>query len=102
MTKKLYKSTNKKIAGVCGGIAEYFGIDPLWVRLILVLAFLYNGVGLVAYIVASIVMEENPEYREENRHEYTHAEEATTHTTSTTSDSDTIKGFDLHEYEMNH
>ena len=99
MRKRLYKSTNRKIAGVCGGIAESFGIDPFWVRLVLVLAFLYNGAGLIAYIVASIVMEENPQYKAENSNAYTHVEEARTYTTS---DSDVVKGFDPKEYEMNH
>ena len=99
MRKRLYKSTNRKIAGVCGGIAEYFGIDPFWVRLILVLAFLYNGAGLLAYIVASIVMEENPEYKTENRNAYTNAKETATYSTN---DSGTIKGFNPEEYEMNH
>ncbi len=57
MKKKLYKSnTDKKICGVCGGIAEYFGIDSTIVRLILVLAVLFAGTGVLAYIIAAIVM----------------------------------------------
>lgn len=52
MQKKFYlSSTDKKIAGVCGGIAEYFNIDSLLVRVaFLVLAFGLGG-GLIAYIV---------------------------------------------------
>jgi phage shock protein PspC (stress-responsive transcriptional regulator) len=52
MQKKFYlSSTDKKIAGVCGGIAEYFNIDSLLVRVaFLVLAFGFGG-GLIAYIV---------------------------------------------------
>ena len=55
--KQLYKSnTNKKIAGVCGGIGEYFGIDPTIVRLgFVALTFLAGG-GLVVYILAAIIM----------------------------------------------
>ena len=55
--KQLYKSnTNKKIAGVCGGIGEYFGIDPTIVRLgFVALSFMFGG-GLVVYILASIIM----------------------------------------------
>ncbi len=55
--KKLYKSrTNKKIAGVCGGIAEYLNIDPTIVRLVWVLATLFVGCGILAYIIALIIM----------------------------------------------
>ena len=57
MEKKLYKSnTDKKLAGVCGGIAEYLGIDSTIIRLLLVLAVLFAGVGVLAYIVAALVM----------------------------------------------
>ena len=62
MQKKLYKSrTDKKIAGVCGGIAEYFGIDSTLVRLGLALFVLFGGSGLVLYIVAAIIMPEAPD-----------------------------------------
>ena len=53
--KKLYKSnTDKKIAGVCGGIAEYFNIDSTLVRLGWVLFSLLGGSGLLAYILSLI------------------------------------------------
>ena len=62
MEKKLYKSrTDKKIDGVCAGIGEYFDIDPTLVRLVWALAILCAGTGLLAYIVAAIVMPRNPE-----------------------------------------
>ena len=48
--------TDKKIAGVCGGIAEYFGIDANMVRLIAVLLALFGGSGLLIYVVAWIMM----------------------------------------------
>ena len=55
--KKLYKSnTDKKIAGVCGGIAEYFNIDSTLVRLGWVLFCALGGSGLLAYIIAALVM----------------------------------------------
>ena len=59
--KQLYKSsTNKKIAGVCGGIGEYFGFDPTIVRLgFVALTFLAGG-GLVVYILAAIIMPDQP------------------------------------------
>ena len=60
--KKLYKSsTDKAIFGVCGGFAEYFGIDSLIVRLVLVLFTLAYGAGLFFYIVAAILMPKRPE-----------------------------------------
>lgn len=62
MQKKLYKSnTDKKLCGVCGGIAEYFNIDSTIVRLILVLAVLFAGCGILAYIIAALVMPDKPE-----------------------------------------
>lgn len=55
--KKLCKSnTDKKLCGVCGGIAEYFGVDSTLVRLICVLLIFGVGSGLLAYIVAAIIM----------------------------------------------
>ena len=57
--KKLRKSkTEKKICGVCGGIAEYFNIDPTIVRLIWVLLFFAYGAGVLAYLVAALIMTE--------------------------------------------
>ena len=56
--KKLYKSNNRMICGVCAGVAEYFGIDPTIVRLIWA-ALALSGTGILLYIVAAIVMPEN-------------------------------------------
>ena len=61
MEKRLYKSnTDKKIDGVCAGIAEYFGSDPTLVRLVWALAVLFAGTGILAYIVAALVIPRNP------------------------------------------
>ena len=50
--KRLYKSRrNKVIDGVCGGVAEYFDVDPVLIRIIFVLFFFFGGSGLLAYIV---------------------------------------------------
>ena len=55
MKKRLYKSTvDKKLCGVCAGIAEYFEIDPTLVRLGWVAFTLLGGSGIIAYIVAAI------------------------------------------------
>ena len=59
MEKKLCKSnTNKMLAGVCGGVAEYLGVDPTVVRLVWVLFTALGGSGLLAYILAAIIMPE--------------------------------------------
>lgn len=62
MEKKLTKSsTEKKLAGVCGGIAEYANIDPTIVRLIWVAFSLAGGAGLLAYIVAALIIPDKAE-----------------------------------------
>lgn len=62
MSKKLYKSnTNKMIEGVCGGIAEFFGIDATLVRLGWVLFCALGGSGILAYIIAAIIIPRAPE-----------------------------------------
>lgn len=54
--KRLRKSYDKKLCGVCAGIAEYFNIDPTIVRLAWLLLVLCAGTGIWAYIIAAIVM----------------------------------------------
>ena len=56
--KKLYKSNNRMICGVCAGLAEYLGIDPTVVRLIWA-ALGLTGTGILLYIIAAVVMPEN-------------------------------------------
>ena len=61
MKKKLYRSKkDKMIAGVCGGIAEYFDVDPTLIRLLTVLFVILGGAGVVAYIIAWIIIPKNP------------------------------------------
>ena len=61
MSKKLYKSNdNKMIDGVCGGIAEYFDIDPTMVRLGWGLFCALGGSGFLAYIIAAIIIPRKP------------------------------------------
>lgn len=56
--KRLYRSRkNRMICGVCGGIGEYLNVDPTVIRL-LVLLLGFTGTGLVAYIVAAVIMPE--------------------------------------------
>ena len=62
MAKKFCRSRKSRIiAGICGGLAEYFDIDPIIVRLITLMLVLSAGAGLIAYIIAWIVVPEEPD-----------------------------------------
>lgn len=62
-TKRLYKSnTDKRVWGVCGGLAEYFKVDPILVRILFVVLTLAGGPGLLLYLVLGLVMPEAPDY----------------------------------------
>lgn len=57
--KKLTKSaTNRMICGVCAGVGEYLGIDPTVIRLLWVLLTFFGGSGIIAYIIAAIIIPE--------------------------------------------
>lgn len=57
MGKKLHlSSSDKKLAGVCGGFAEYFGVDSTLIRIVLLVLMLCCGVGLLAYLICWFVM----------------------------------------------
>jgi phage shock protein C len=57
--RKLYRSRRDRvIGGVCGGVAEYFNIDPVWVRIVWVLAIFAKGLGLVAYVLCWLLIPE--------------------------------------------
>lgn len=60
--KKLYKSSDKKISGVCAGLAEYFGIDPTIVRVIYALVTVFSAgfLGIIVYAVLAFVMPQSP------------------------------------------
>ena len=61
--KKLYRSKrNRMLTGVCGGIAEYFSIDPTVVRIGFAVISLVTGVGILAYLACLVLMPENPGY----------------------------------------
>ncbi len=58
---KLYRSKkNRIIAGVCGGIGEYFNVDPTLIRLLWLFISIMGGSGVLAYIIAWIIIPEEP------------------------------------------
>lgn len=61
MQKKLYRSRKFRVlGGVAGGLAEYFGLDPILMRVIFVLFTLINGIGILLYIILWIIIPEEP------------------------------------------
>lgn len=62
MEKKLYRSrTDKKVCGVCGGLAKYLNMDVSIMRIIALALVLFAGGGLLAYIICALVIPEEPE-----------------------------------------
>lgn len=61
MAKRLYRSkTDRKIAGVCGGLAQHFDIDPTIIRVIAIVSIFFTGAGIIAYIVLALVVPIEP------------------------------------------
>jgi phage shock protein C len=61
-TRKLYRSrTDRKLAGVCGGLAQYFNADVTLIRVLFVVLALLGGPGLVMYLVLWIIVQEEPQ-----------------------------------------
>jgi phage shock protein C len=60
-TRKLYRSkTNRKLAGVCGGLAQYFNIDATMIRVLFILLAVLGGSGLVLYVAMWIIVPKEP------------------------------------------
>ena len=58
--KKLYRSNDKKLCGVCGGLAEYFDMDPTIMRILWVIFALAGGCGILAYLICALIMPQRP------------------------------------------
>jgi len=59
--RRVYRSRKgRMLGGVCGGIAEYFGIDPVLVRLLFIMLFFMGFTGIIIYLVAWLLIPENP------------------------------------------
>ncbi len=60
--KRLYRSRkDKKIAGVCGGIADYFEVDPVWIRVLFLLFLFLGGAAFLLYVIMWFVVPIQPE-----------------------------------------
>lgn len=61
MNKKLYKSTtDRKLCGVCAGIAKYLNIDPTIIRLLWVVVTFFGGAGVLAYVACALIIPDEP------------------------------------------
>mgnify|MGYP001819505562 CR=1 FL=1 len=64
--KKLYRSTkNRMLAGVCGGLAEYFELDPTIIRVLFVLVSVFAGGGILVYIILWLLIPQEPQAAED-------------------------------------
>ena len=61
LKKRLYRSrTERMIAGVCGGLATYFNIDPVWMRILFLVLLLAAGSTLLVYLILWLIVPEEP------------------------------------------
>jgi phage shock protein C len=64
MKKRLYRSAKDRIlGGVCGGLGNYFNVDPIFIRLVWILFTLAYGTGLLAYLIALFIIQRNPKHK---------------------------------------
>jgi phage shock protein C len=60
-SRKLYRSTsNRQLAGVCGGLAEYFNLDPTLIRVLFVILAVLGGSGVILYLALWIIVPKQP------------------------------------------
>ena len=91
--KRLYKSRKDRvIAGVCGGVGEYFNLDPVLIRIIWVLFAVMGGSGILAYIIGMIIIPESPEATEPDPVEPAEPESPPATTRESRSTSQTVWG----------
>lgn len=61
--KRLYRSReDRQIAGVCGGVADYLGVDPTLVRLVCAIFAIAGGPGVLLYMIMAVIVPEEPEF----------------------------------------
>ena len=100
--KRLYKSADQKVCGVCGGIAEYLGIDPTIIRFIYLVLLMTTGIGILPYFILALVMDDAPEgsrtsdyNREENSYSANNYESGEPVGFKPFNDDSEIKGFSI-------
>ena len=60
-SRKLYRSTsNRQLAGVCGGLAEYFNLDPTLIRVLFIILAVLGGSGVILYVAMWIIVPKQP------------------------------------------
>ncbi len=78
MKKRIYRSKDDRIiAGICGGLAEYFNIDATLIRLAFVFIFIFQGIGLIAYLISWFIIPEKPTEKTKEEYYYLPAEDST-------------------------
>lgn len=100
MEKRLYRSyTDKMLGGVCGGLGEYFDIDPVIIRVLFVVAVLFGGGGVLAYIILWIVIPQKPfTIPKMNKDDASSSE---TNDSQTKQDENTFRNFVVEKRRMN-
>ncbi|BDQ01821.1 MAG: hypothetical protein KatS3mg036_0637 [Ignavibacterium sp.] len=100
MEKRLYRSyTDKMLGGVCGGLGEYFDIDPVIIRVLFVVAVLFGGGGILAYIILWIVIPQKPFTIPKPNHEGSSGADATAGQSDT--NQNTFQNFIVEKRRMN-
>jgi len=94
-SKRLYKNRQQgKVSGVCAGVADYFEVNPFFVRLALVGSLFFGPFGIIAYVIAAIVMDENPDSLRTRRGRHNRSSRQTHHKESGYTDrDDTANGY---------
>lgn len=99
MEKRLYRSyTDKMLGGVCGGLGEYFDIDPVIIRVLFIVAVIFGGGGILAYIILWIVIPQKPftipKFNQQSSNQ-------TETNTEQSSNDDSFKNFVIEKRKMN-
>ncbi|MCX7832156.1 MAG: PspC domain-containing protein [Actinobacteria bacterium] len=96
--KRLYRSRkDRMIAGVCGGLGEYFQVDPTLIRVAFAALTLFNGAGLILYIILAIVIPNSPEELEEPPKKIVEQESTTSQKSAETVSSSTSQELKEHQ-----
>ena len=69
--KRLYKSRkNKKLAGICGGLGDYFEVDPVFIRLLVILIAIFTGIFLmvIAYLIGIVIIPIEPQSKQSKKY----------------------------------